>query len=90
MQQKFIIDGTIYQHLMFCALITFIGGLIMYFLSVAMFPAIVSGSMTALACGVTKEYVDGIRYYWNWGDMLGNGIGVVIGIVLLILLYVIF
>lgn len=90
MTQKFIIDGTIVQHIMFSALITFIEGLIMFFLSVSTFPAILSGAITAMACGITKEYADGQRFYWNWGDMLGNTMGTILGAILLIILFCIF
>ena len=87
MEQKFVVDKTIFLHIGVSCALTFFISLFMILINTPVYASIISGTIATLLCGITKEYCDSIHYYWNWADMLGNIIGILIGIIILILMF---
>lgn len=86
---KFIIDKSILLHFCACLLMTFIIGVIIWLCGSSIVPASISGALCAFYCGIVKEWIDSNNKnnYWNWGDILGDFIGCVIGIGVLHLIF---
>ena len=79
---KFIIDKSVLLHFGACLLITFIIGVITWLCGSSIVPASIGSALGAFCCGIVKEWMDSNNKnnYWNWGDILGNFIGCIIGI----------
>lgn len=83
-------DKTTFIYACACFVITILVGIVLYLIfNISIMPAATAGFISAFMCGIGKEYADSKNpsNFWNWGDIIGNVIGCVIGFGLLILIF---
>lgn len=83
-------DKSTFIHIGVCFLITALVGLFFYFVFwFQAFPSALAGVISAMLCGIGKEYADHLNPLncFNWGDIIGNVIGSAIAFILFILIF---
>lgn len=80
------------QHFCACGLIGAMTSLFGIAMSISPLPCLVFGFLCAMSCGIGKEYGDSkaAGNFWDWYDVLADGVGALTGSGIVSLLYWIF